>query len=84
MHENAGRDRYDVWGDTVNVVSRMESSGEAGRIHCSEAFAMSLAIARDDNDDKFSVLSSEFSVHYRGETEIKGKGKMKTYWLEGA
>jgi adenylate cyclase len=34
--------QYDVWGDTVNVASRMESSGEAGRVHVSEAFADNL------------------------------------------
>jgi class 3 adenylate cyclase len=39
-----GKDRlqYDVWGDTVNVASRMESAGEPGRIHVSEAFASAL------------------------------------------
>jgi len=36
------RMQYDVWGDTVNVASRMESSGEAGRVHISEAFALNL------------------------------------------
>ncbi len=34
--------QYDVWGDTVNVASRMESTGEAGRVHVSEAFALNL------------------------------------------
>jgi adenylate cyclase len=62
-----GLDRlqYDVWGDTVNVASRMESTSEPGRIHVSEAFADVLRIQR-------------------GEVEIKGKGAMQTYWLEGA
>ncbi len=36
------RMQYDVWGDTVNVASRMESTGEAGRVHVSEAFASKL------------------------------------------
>ncbi len=36
------RMQYDVWGDTVNVASRMESTGEAGRVHVSEAFASNL------------------------------------------
>jgi adenylate cyclase len=72
------RMQYDVWGDTVNVASRMESTGEAGRIQVSEAFACHPAFRRtkDDKDDKLSLL-------YRGETEIKGKGKMKTFWLVG-
>ncbi len=58
--------QYDVWGDTVNVASRMESTGEPGRIHVSQAFAVALGAG----------------VTPRGELEIKGKGLMKTYWLE--
>jgi len=60
------RMQYDVWGDTVNVASRMESSSEPGRIHVSEAFATALGTG----------------VSLRGEIEVKGKGLMKTYWLE--
>ena len=59
--------QYDVWGDTVNVASRMESSGEAGRIHVSEAFANALKDAH---------------IEPRGTIDIKGKGSMQTYWLE--
>ncbi len=58
--------QYDVWGDTVNVASRMESTGEPGRVHVSEAFAVALGAG----------------VTPRGEIEIKGKGLMKTYWLD--
>ena len=65
--------QYDVWGDTVNVASRMESTGEPGRIQVSEAFARSC-----ETQDELGTLLE------RGEVEIKGKGKMKTYWLEGA
>ncbi len=62
--------QYDVWGDTVNVASRMESSSEPGRIHISEAFANTLA-------------GAPFSIVERGTVNIKGKGDMTTYWLEG-
>ncbi|MBL8004991.1 MAG: tetratricopeptide repeat protein [Candidatus Kapabacteria bacterium] len=61
---------YDLWGDAVNVASRMESNSEAGRIHVSEQFAKSIE------------QHSEFSLIHRGEIFIKGKGKMNTYWLE--
>jgi adenylate cyclase len=40
--------QYDIWGDTVNTASRMESTGEAGRIQASEAFVGSLTSFRDD------------------------------------
>ncbi|HRY30607.1 MAG TPA: adenylate/guanylate cyclase domain-containing protein, partial [Elusimicrobiota bacterium] len=59
---------YDVWGDTVNIANRMESHGVPGKIHCSEAFH---AQARAD-----------FDFTERGEVDIKGKGKMRTYFLE--
>jgi class 3 adenylate cyclase len=61
---------YDLWGDAVNVASRMESYSEAGRIHISEAFAKSI------------VQHAEFSLIPRGEITVKGKGTMKTFWLE--
>ena len=60
---------YDVWGDCVNIASRMESHGEPMRIHCSEATA-----------DKIKL---DFDLEYRGELEIKGKGKMATYFING-
>ncbi|MBL8003948.1 MAG: tetratricopeptide repeat protein [Candidatus Kapabacteria bacterium] len=61
---------YDVWGDAVNVASRMESYSEAGRIHISEAFAKSI-----ENNPEFSLIP-------RGEITVKGKGTMNTFWLE--
>ena len=58
---------YDIWGDTVNVASRMESTGSAMRIHVSEA----------------TKSQTESLFHYSENTEInvKGKGMMKTYFL---
>jgi adenylate cyclase len=67
--------QYDVWGDTVNVASRMESTSEPGRIHVSEAFANVL---------RGSTNSAPYNLKQRGEVEIKGKGAMNTYWLESA
>ena len=60
---------YDVWGDTVNVASRMESTGETDKIQVSEA-----AYAR---------LKEKFDLDERGEIEVRGKGKMRTWFLRG-
>ncbi|MFY7997896.1 MAG: adenylate/guanylate cyclase domain-containing protein [Candidatus Kapaibacteriota bacterium] len=60
---------YDLWGDTVNTASRMESHGEAGRIHVSEAV--------------YHKLRDKFRFQERGNIEIKGKGLMKTYFVLG-
>jgi len=73
------RMQYDVWGDTVNIASRMESTSEPGRIHISSGFALALhgETAKQRNGEQ------EFcTVVERGEIEIKGKGMMTTHWLE--
>lgn len=59
---------YDIWGDTVNVASRMESSGESSKIHVSE----------------FTRQLTKDAINYSEpvEMEIKGKGIMKTYFLK--
>lgn len=63
---------YDLWGDAVNTASRMESHGEPGKIHVSEEFKHAV--------ETHNIASLQFIE--RGEIDIKGKGKMKTYFLE--
>jgi adenylate cyclase len=66
-----GRDRfaYDLWGDTVNLASRMEAHGEPGRIHLSAATA--------------ALVGDVFETVPRGEIVVKGKGPMPTAFLVG-
>ncbi|XP_071145359.1 uncharacterized protein [Mytilus edulis] len=63
--------RYCLFGDTVNVASRMESSGKPGMIQISSATKEALE------------AYPEFLIRERGDMTIKGKGQMKTYWLIG-
>ena len=58
-----------LWGDAVNVASRMESHGVPGRVHVTEALVR--------------ALDGEFRFAERGTTDIKGLGEMRTYFLVG-
>jgi adenylate cyclase len=61
--------RYDIWGDTVNTASRMESYGVSGRVHTSAAVRQ--------------ALGEKFEFEPRGPISIKGKGIMETFFLVG-
>ncbi len=66
---------YDLWGDTVNTASRMEQYGIPGKIQVTERFKNSLVESCE------SEVGNQFLFEERGEMEIKGKGKMKTWFL---
>ena len=61
---------YDVWSDAVNTASRMESHGEPGRIHVTAAIA--------------ARLGEGYVLIPRGGIEVKGKGRMDTFFVESA
>ncbi len=59
---------YDVWGDTVNTASRMESSGEPGKVNISEA--------------TYQIVKNKFSFESRGMIQAKNKGPINMYFAE--
>ena len=61
---------YDIWGDTVNVASRMESMSEPGKINISE--------------NTYALIKDDFECEYRGEIEAKNRGKLKMYFVNKA
>jgi class 3 adenylate cyclase len=59
---------YDIWGDTVNVASRMENHAEPGEINISQA--------------TYEIIKDQFECQMKGATEVKGKGSMNMYCLK--
>lgn len=62
--------QYDIWGDTVNLASRMESSGEIGRVNISES--------------TYLLVKNKVKCAFRGEVEAKNKGLVKMYFVESS
>lgn len=58
---------YDSWGDAVNIASRMESSGEPGRINISESTC--------------ERVKNKFTCEYRGKVKAKNKGEIDMYFI---
>ncbi|KAA8589366.1 hypothetical protein FQN60_012731, partial [Etheostoma spectabile] len=65
----ARRPQYDIWGNTVNVASRMDSTGVQGKIQVTE--------------EVHRLLADHYNFVCRGQVSVKGKGQMLTYFLEG-
>ncbi len=60
---------YDIWGDTVNTASRMESNSEAGQVNISSA--------------TYELVKDKFKCNHRGKIQVKGKGELHMYFVEG-
>ena len=60
---------YDIWGDSVNVASRMETMSEPGRINISES--------------TYEIIKDVYECEERGEVHVKNKGNMKMYFVNG-
>jgi class 3 adenylate cyclase len=59
---------YDIWGDTVNTASRMESSSEPGKVNISES--------------TYALVKDDFTFENRGKITVKGKGEIEMYFVE--
>jgi len=60
--------QYDIWGDTVNIASRMESSGEVGKVNISQS--------------TYQKVKDQFHCVHRGKVVAKGKGEIDMYFVE--
>ncbi|TAE06695.1 MAG: hypothetical protein EAZ95_18955, partial [Bacteroidetes bacterium] len=61
---------YDIWGDTVNLASRMESSGEVGKVNISQV--------------TYNLVKNVFQCTHRGAIQAKNKGEIEMYFVEKA
>ncbi|MFT7364729.1 MAG: adenylate cyclase, partial [Algoriphagus sp.] len=60
--------QYDIWGDTVNIASRMETNSVEGKINMSET--------------TYQLVKEEFECEYRGSIDVKNRGVWKMYFLK--
>lgn len=60
---------YDIWGDTVNIAARMQTASDPGKINISE--------------NTHQLIRDQFDCIYRGEIDVKNKGMMKMYFVNG-
>jgi adenylate cyclase 1 len=65
----ARKPQYDIWGNTVNVASRMDSTGLPNHIQCTE--------------DVYEILKAHYEFQCRGKIKVKGKGEMTTFFCTG-
>ncbi|MBP7515370.1 MAG: nuclear transport factor 2 family protein [Flavobacteriales bacterium] len=82
---------YDIWGDTVNIASRMESSGEVGQVNISEATyrlvvgsplsVVGLGDGSRTTDNHQPTTKSAFTFTPRGKVQAKGKGELEMYFV---
>lgn len=59
---------YDIWGDTVNIASRLETNGEVGKVNISQ--------------DTYNHVKEKVNCNYRGEIEAKNRGSLKMYFVD--
>lgn len=87
----AVKPQYDIWGNTVNVASRMDSTGEAGKIqvrshdmsHDTSHIHVIYHMTYQVTEPTANILSEKgFHVTKRGLIPVKGKGELLTYFLE--
>ncbi len=62
--------QYDIWGDTVNIAARMESSGEVGKVNVSQF--------------TYNLVKDQFVCEYRGKIKAKNKGEIEMYFVKSA
>jgi class 3 adenylate cyclase/tetratricopeptide (TPR) repeat protein len=74
---------YDLWGDSVNIASRMESQGSKNEVHVSEDFIRTLCAISSDQKvpQSYSLPFGNITIKDRGTIDIKGRGAMRTFFL---